>query len=1363
MKHLFFPVHLRPWAFALALFIATTLPCIGQNALAQTDARILAQPLVEAYLQQERAKKAIAPDDLKEWTLSDAYTDRRTGITHAYVQQTFNGIPVFNAISTVAIKDGRVGHFVPHFVKGLEGKAQGTVLTLNAQDAVFAALKHLEKPAPQQITPLTDPKAKDRFRFSVPEIAASPVVAALVYVSWKDSVRSAWNVSIEMKGEPHWWNVRVDAATGAYIDKNDYTVSCGFDPTEGGSHGHTGLSESTHACQEASAVMPMPLSPTSTYNVFPLPIEAPTFGTRSLESDPEDITASPFGWHDDNGVAGAEYTITRGNNVYAYDDADNDNTLGYSPDGGPGLEFDFAFDPLDAPMNNMDAALTNLFYHTNVVHDILHGLGFDENAGNFQANNYGNGGEDSDHVLAEGFDGSGTNNANFSTPPDGQLPRMQMYLWNSVPDNCEELNITSGLFNGAMEVGHADFTSFGTVTAALILANDGVGNTSDVCSDIMNDVTGKIVLLDRGGCTFILKAQRAEAAGAVGIIIANNQTTGANNMTGSPAVTIPVVSVSQADGVTLKAALLDGAVQANIVTCATEPFDSNFDNGIIAHEIGHGVSNRLTGGPSQSSCLANEEQGGEGWSDWLAMMMTINPGDDGADARGVGSYVNNQASSGGGIRRFPYSTDMGINPQTYGDLATSVGPHARGEIWCASIWDMSWLLMDAFGFNSDLSDQNAGNHIAIRLVLEGMKLQPCEPGYLDARDGILAADDMLYGGAHQALIWEAFARRGMGCGADQGSSDVVGDEAENFDEPNIYYQDADTDGFGDPDEIAVACSQPIGYVANSDDCDDTDILIGTGCLQWTGAVSTDWNTVGNWDPAQVPTSSDHVVIHSAPANQPQVNQAPGSPATTADLNIATNASVTVNAGKALTVTGDLTNRGSLLVKADATGIGSLITQGVVAGAGSFTMEQYLTGAGGAVPNGRFFYVSSPLSAATSAVFDAAGTNKLWSANEPTQLYTEITDNATALHVGQGYVARMGATGTRTFDGGVFNTGNVDITGLTRTGVAAPSRGFNLVGNPYPSTVNWNTASKTNLTTSIWFRTNDGSAMKVDTYNTTGNIGTNNNGNGAVTNMIPPTQAFWVRVDADGNTGSLLFDNADRGHQAWTSIYKQAEEEGTVRLTLSNAGSEASDSDETIILFNAEAQDGFDDFDSHKMWGSASVPQLYTTVDADSLVINGLFSIETNPIVDLGVKLPVDGNYTIAANSITLGEEVWLEDRVLNNFQHLNQEPVYAFTSEAGNIGSRFALHFGAMVTGIGRDVACNVCTQVFAADNTVHVILGGDNAKGNASILDMTGRIVQTAALNGNRTAIATELCMGIYLVRIETAKGLATHRVFLK
>jgi hypothetical protein len=104
-------------------------------------------------------------------------------------------------------------------------------------------------------------------------------------------------------------------------------------------------------------------------------------------------------------------------------------------------------------------------------------------------------------------------------------------------------------------------------------------------------------------------------------------------MTGSGNISIPVLSVSQADGNTLKAALNAGAVTVTMSACANYPIDASFDNGIITHEYGHGVSNRLTGGPSQSSCLSNAEQGGEGWSDWFALMMTIEPGDQGADPR----------------------------------------------------------------------------------------------------------------------------------------------------------------------------------------------------------------------------------------------------------------------------------------------------------------------------------------------------------------------------------------------------------------------------------------------------------------------------------------------------------------------------------------------------------------------------------------------------------------------------------------------------------------------------------------------------------------------------------------------------------
>ncbi len=73
--------------------------------------------------------------------------------------------------------------------------------------------------------------------------------------------------------------------------------------------------------------------------------------------------------------------------------------------------------------------MTNLFYWNNVVHDVIHGYGFDEAAGNFQVNNYGNGGVGGDDVRAEAQDGSGTNNANFGTGVDGVRPRMQMFVW----------------------------------------------------------------------------------------------------------------------------------------------------------------------------------------------------------------------------------------------------------------------------------------------------------------------------------------------------------------------------------------------------------------------------------------------------------------------------------------------------------------------------------------------------------------------------------------------------------------------------------------------------------------------------------------------------------------------------------------------------------------------------------------------------------------------------------------------------------------------------------------------------------------------------------------------------------------------
>lgn len=530
-------------------------------------------------------------------------------------------------------------------------------------------------------------------------------------------------------------------------------------------------------------------------------------------------------------------------------------------------------------------------------------------------------------------------------------------------------------------------------------------------------------------------------------------------------------------------------------------------------------------------------------------------------------------------------------------------------------------------------------------------------------------------------------------------------------------------------------------------------------FMWTGETSTDWAVTTNWSNRTVPTDADNVIITRYPSNQPHITLDPATPAETNDLAVRSGATVTVDAGKALTIAGDVTNEGTMVVKASASAIGSLITEGAVSGSGDFQMEQYLDGVGApGAALGVFYSISSPVVGATSGAYEAASaSNKLWIANEATQNYTEVTDNSTVLNTGEGYVVRMGMPGVVTLDGSAYNTDDISISGLTRTGTTATGRGYNLVGNPYPSTLDWEDANTTNLSTSIWFRThNNSNQMLFDVYNATSNIGTNNNLGGAVTGKIPPTQAFWVRVAADGQTGTLSWDNADRTHGVWSDIYKLAAEEGTVRLTLGNGTT----SDEGIVHFTTDALDAFDDFDSHKMW-VANVPQLYTTVGTDSLAIIGLFSTETNPVVDLGVKLPAVGDYSFNATNITLNEDVWLEDRLLNNFQQLNVNPVYDFTSAiAGNIPTRFALHFGQLVTDV-RDRAS--LSNVYAFDRNVNILVSTDITSGMVSIMDMAGRLVQTATLNGTRTIIPTEVTTGIYLVRIETEKGVETHRVMLR
>ena len=144
-----------------------------------------------------------------------------------------------------------------------------------------------------------------------------------------------------------------------------------------------------------------------------------------------------------------------------------------------------------------------------------------------------------------------------------------------------------------------------------------------------------------------------------------------------------------------------------------------------------------------SAVSSNTEQMGEGWSDLLGLTLTHKAGDTATTSRAVGTYLFGQGIGGAGIRPAPYTTNFGVNNFTYANLPAQAVPHGVGFVWATMLWDMYWALVDEHGFNPDVYDawNTGGNNLAIQLVLDGMKLQPCSPGFVDGRNAILAADD----------------------------------------------------------------------------------------------------------------------------------------------------------------------------------------------------------------------------------------------------------------------------------------------------------------------------------------------------------------------------------------------------------------------------------------------------------------------------------------------------------------------------------------------------------------------------------------------------------------------------------------------
>ena len=484
-------------------------------------------------------------------------------------------------------------------------------------------------------------------------------------------------------------------------------------------------------------------------------------------------------------------------------------------------------------------------------------------------------------------------------------------------------------------------------------------------------------------------------------------------------------------------------------------------------------------------------------------------------------------------------------------------------------------------------------------------------------------------------------------------------------------------------------------------------------------------------------------------------------AVTLPNNLTVSSNLTINAGAKLTNpdAANLTVK-NVLIKSDlASGTGTYVDNGITTTTtgGATNVQQYLTA-------GRNWYVSSPMSSATPGSFQTASSVNYY--NEPT---SEWILESTTLNVLKGYVATVVSNGTVTFSGGTLNTGAFSNSLLTSSG--SDKKGYNLLGNPYPSYLNWELAysHSTNLEPTIWYRSkNPGNTAYVfDTYSAFSHIGTGNNGVD-VTGLIPPVQAFWVRVALGYSTGSIDLNNSMRSHDVATNRLRAPAFDISTQKVLRLKVSNGVNSDQAIVLFNSNASDEYEVYDSEKMTNNnPSVPEIYTLAGTVPVVINGLNSVLTNEELPLGFTTGEENTFAIQATEISNFDKdtkIILRDKQLNTENELHVGSNYRFNSEQTSNTSRFSILFksSTITTGINNnEVTDSESILIYKNQNgQITVSLNNTVGEGTITVSNSMGQKLASKLTTGAITVIDQGLTRGVFLVTVDINAKKVTKKI---